>query len=219
MYEHSSKRSKKSASHAAANSSSSSSSSAAAAAAAAAVTSHSTSNAINSAVRGNSSNPAKEKNGGIPSYWNGDSFICTHSPSFDLSKSLPPPPTPFTSSSSSSLSSDQLLNLSVHHMTLLQAILRYLNKSGMLKVNDIKLLFPGYEQDVIKIANILCSVRCLHFFIPPTAKDCSEGVYVTKDRLEGEACELITKDISEKEKEELMTLRKRVEMLEKAIGM
>ena len=104
-------------------------------------------------------------------------------------------------------------------MTLLQAIIRYLNKSGMMKVNEIKLLFPGYEQDVIKIANVLCSIRCLLFFVPPTAKDSSEGVYVTSDRLEGDACELITKDVREKEKEELITLRKRVELLEQAFGM
>lgn len=151
----------------------------------------------------------------IPSYWNGENFICVHSPSFDKSKSLPPPSSLSSPSSSSLLSAEQFLESTYHQMSLLQVLVRHLNRTGTLQVNEIKQRFPGYEQEIIQLANILCSIHSLQYYLPPNAKDCNEGVYIISDRLEGDSCEVIPKDVSEREKEELLATRKRLDILEK----
>ena len=128
------------------------------------------------------------------SHWNGDTFVCAHSKSERF---------------------DPDVAVQQTDIPLLQSLLSYMKKRGYLRVCDIKSLFPDQESVVIKLANLLCTLQSLQFCIPSDISSSEEGVYVMKkeDR-EGDVSEIISKDLGDKEKEELATVKRRIEVLE-----
>lgn len=128
------------------------------------------------------------------SHWNGDTFVCCHSKNERCDS-----------------------DVAVHQtdLPLLKSILSFIKRTGYLRVCDIKSIFPEQESVVIKIANILCSLQSLYFYIPSATSSSEEGVYVMKkeDR-DSDVSEIIPKDICDKEKEELSIVKKRIEVLE-----
>ena len=128
------------------------------------------------------------------SHWNGDTCVCAHSKSERF---------------------DPDVAVQQTDIPLLQSLLSYMKKRGYLRVCDIKSLFPDQESVVIKLANLLCTLQSLQFCIPSDISSSEEGVYVMKkeDR-EGDVSEIISKDLGDKEKEELATVKRRIEVLE-----